>query len=37
VFGKGLELDTTEELYDDMSEEQKQLDSNRLPNLLNYN
>jgi hypothetical protein len=32
VFGKGLEPDTTEELCDDMSNEQKQSDSNRLLN-----
>jgi len=37
VFGKGLEPDITEELYDDMSKEQKQSDSIRLLNLLNYN
>jgi len=36
VFGKGLEPDTTEELYNDMSKEQRQSDSNTLLNLLNY-
>jgi len=36
VFGKGLEPDITEGLYDDVNKEQKQSDSNRLPNLLNY-